>query len=179
MFLKVSSPMPKEIATENLMLIVDESPATRRAVDYITNLLGCHRGVHVYLLQLLPPLPAELLEFGGAEDPREEQQLQSDLHREQQAWIASVKAPARKVIDAAVSDLRGAGLFTYEIELAHTDPLDDRDPTVSLLHQAREKHCHTLVVGAQTHPWFHKLTGAPLTEHLLRHAKDVTLWIVP
>jgi nucleotide-binding universal stress UspA family protein len=172
--------MPKpEITPENLMLIVDESPATRRAVEYITRLLGCHRGVHVYLLHLLPPLPAELLEFGGAEDPRQEQRLQSELHREQQAWIASVIDPARPVIDEAVASLRSAGLFTYEIELAHSDPLDDRDPTISLLKQAREKHCQTIVVGNQTHPWFRKLTGSPLTEYLLHHAKDIALWIVP
>jgi nucleotide-binding universal stress UspA family protein len=171
--------MPNEIAAENLMLIVDESPGTRRAVDYVTKMLGCHRGIHVYLLQLLPPLPAELLEFGGAEDPRQEQQLQSNLHRDQQAWIAAAKAPARKVIDEAVDSLRGAGLFTYEIELASSDPLDDRDPAIALLKQAHEKHCHTIVVGNHTPPWFRKLTGVPLTEHLLRHAADITLWIVP
>jgi nucleotide-binding universal stress UspA family protein len=171
--------MPKAITPENLMLIVDESSATRRAVDYVTRLLGCHRGVHVYLLHLLPPLPAELLEFGGAEDPRQEQQLQSELHREQQAWIATVKAPARQGLDEAVATLRGAGLFTYEIELAHSDPLDDRDPTISLLKHAQEKHCHTIVVGNHTHPWFRKLTGSSLIEQLLRHTNEFTLWIVP
>lgn len=41
---------------ENLMVIVDESPATRRAVDYVTRMIGCQRGFHVYLLHLLPPL---------------------------------------------------------------------------------------------------------------------------
>jgi len=171
--------MPKEITPENLMLIVDESPATRHAVDYVTRLLGCHRGVHVYLLHLLPPLPAELLEFGGAEDPRQERHLQSELHREQQAWIATAKAPARQALDEAVATLRDAGLFTYEIELAHSDPLDDRDPAIALLKQAREKHCHTIVVGSHTHPWFRKLTGSPLPEYLLRHAAEFTLWVVP
>ena len=58
---------------ENLMVIVDESPATRRAVDYVTRMIGCQRGFHVYLLHLLPPLPAELLEFGGAEIPRKKE----------------------------------------------------------------------------------------------------------
>jgi nucleotide-binding universal stress UspA family protein len=172
--------MPKpEITPENLMLIVDESPATQRAVDYVTRLLGCHRGVHVYLLHLLPPLPAELLEFGGAEDPHQEQQLQSELHRDQQAWIASVRDPARPLINEAVANLRGAGLFTYEIELAHSDPMDDRDPTITLMKQLHDKHCHTIVVGNHTHPWFRKLTGTPLTEYLLRHAGEVTLWVVP
>jgi nucleotide-binding universal stress UspA family protein len=171
--------MPKTgITPENLLLIVDDSSVTRRAVDYVTRMLGCHRGVHVYLLHLLPPLPAELLEFGGAEDPRQEQQLQAELQREQQDWIASVKAPARQVLDDAVATLRDAGLFTYEIELASSDPLDDRDPTIALLHHARQKHCHTIVVGNHSPGWFRNLTGTPLIEHLLRQAAEFTLWVV-
>jgi nucleotide-binding universal stress UspA family protein len=168
-----------EKTTENLMLIVDESPATRRAVDYVTRMMGCHRGFHVYLLHLLPPLPAELLEFGGAEDPRQEQQLQAELHRDQQAWIASVKEPAGPTLRYAMDTLRDAGLFTYEIELACSDPRDDRDATVAILNQAREKRCHTLVVGSQSHPWFRQMAGARLTERLLRHAGEITLWVVP
>jgi nucleotide-binding universal stress UspA family protein len=157
-------------AAEYLLIIVDESPATRRAVDYVTTMIGCRRGFHVYLLHLIPPLPAELLEFGGAEDPRQEQQLQTQLHREQQAWIASVKDPARPVLDAAIETLRQAGLFTYEIE---------RDPIDSILHQARSNRCRTIVVGHDSHPWFRKLEGDPLTEHLLRHAGEFTIWVVP
>src|ERR1035441_5670316 len=95
---------------ENLMVIVDESPATRRAVDYVIRMIGCQRGFHVYLLHLLPPLPAELLEFGGAEDPQEERKLQAELHRDQQTWIASVKDPAKPVLSYAIDALRQAGL---------------------------------------------------------------------
>jgi len=163
---------------ENLMVVVDESAATRRAVDYVTRMIGCQRGFHVYLLHLLPPLPAELLEFGGAEDPREEEKLQDELHRDQQAWIASVKAPAKPALSQAIDALRQAGLFTYEIELASSDPWDDRDATVAILNQAREKCCHTIVVGKDSHHWFRDLTGRPLTEHLLRHANEITIWVV-
>jgi nucleotide-binding universal stress UspA family protein len=164
---------------ENLMVIVDESPATRRAVDYVTRMIGCQRGFHVYLLHLLPPLPAELLEFGGAEDPQEERKLQAELHRDQQDWIASAKEPARPVLSYAIGALRDAGLFTYEIELASSDPWDDRDATVAVLNQAREKRCHTIVVGKESHSWFRDLAGASLTERLLRDANEITLWVVP
>lgn len=163
---------------ENLMVIVDESPATRRAVDYVIRMIGCQRGFHVYLLHLLPPLPAELLEFGGAEDPREERKLQAELHREQHDWIAAVKEPARPALSYAIAALRDAGLFTYEIELASSDPWDDRDATVAILNQAREKHCHTIVVGNESHSWFRGLAGARLTDRLLRNANEITIWVV-
>jgi K+-sensing histidine kinase KdpD len=77
-----------------------------------------------------------------------------------------------------MDELRQAGLFTYEIELAFSDPFDDRDATVSILNQAREKRCHTLVVGNGSHQWFRDTTGKPLTELLLRHANEITIWIV-
>jgi len=163
---------------ENLMVIVDESPASRRAVDYVTKMIGCQRGFHVYLLHLLPPLPAELLEFGGAEDPREEQKLQAELRHDQRTWIASVREPAKAALTHAITALRDAGLFTFEIELASSDPWDDRDATVTILNQARDKRCHTIVVGYESHPWFRKLAGASLTERLLRHTKEITLWVV-
>jgi len=163
---------------ENLMVIVDESPGTRRAVDYVTRMIGCQRGFHVYLLLLLPPLPAELLEFGGAEDPREEQNLQAELHREQQAWIAAVKDPAKPALSYAIDTLRDAGLFTYEIELACSDPMDDRDVTVAIADKARAARCSTIVFAQDSHAWFRKFAGHPLTERLLRHAGEITLWIV-
>ena len=167
-----------EGTAEKLMVIFDDSPGTRRAVDYVTRMIGCQPGFHVYLMQLLPPLPAELLEFGGAEDPRQEQNLQAELHRDQQNWIASVKAPARPALSYAIDALRGAGLFTYEIELKCTDPKDDRDITVALLNQVRAMGCQTIVVGHESHLWFRKVAGAPLTERLLRHASEFTLWVV-
>jgi nucleotide-binding universal stress UspA family protein len=161
------------------MVLVDESPATMRAVDYVTRMIGCQRGFHVYLLHLLPPMPAEFLEFGGAEDPREEQKLQAELHHDQHTWIASAKEAAKPALSSAIDALRDAGLFTYEIELAYSDPLDEQDATVAILDKAREKRCHTIVVGNDSHRWFRKMTGKPLTEHLLRHINEITVWIVP
>lgn len=164
--------------SENLMLIVDESPASRRAVEYVIRMVGCHRGFHVYLLHLLPPLPAELLEFGGAEDPGEERKLQAELHRDQHAWIASVKDPAKPALSYAMGALRDAGLFTYEIELTSSDPWDNRDATVAILSQAREKHCHTIVVGNQSHPRLREMAGARLVDRLLRSSNEITIWLV-
>jgi len=58
--------------TERLMLLIDGSAESRGAVDYVARIIGRRRGFQVYFLYILPSLPPELLEFGGAEDRRKE-----------------------------------------------------------------------------------------------------------
>ena len=50
---------------ERLLLVIDDSPSCVNAVKYTAKMLGHRRGFRIHLLHLLPPLPPELLEFGG------------------------------------------------------------------------------------------------------------------
>jgi nucleotide-binding universal stress UspA family protein len=156
--------------TERLLVMVDESPGTKRTVDYLAKMIGRRRGFHVCLLHLLPPLPPELLEFGGAENPREEQKLDAELGRDQQAWIAAARNSARPALDDAIKALRKAGVCGREIDLEFSDPMDSRDTAGTVSGQAQAKRCHTIVIGHESHSWFRELAGGHLTEHLLRHA---------
>jgi len=164
--------------TERLLVMVDESPGTKRTVDYLAKMIGRRRGFHVCLLHLLPPLPPELLEFGGAENPREEQKLDAELRRDQHAWIAAARNSARPALDDAIKALRKAGVSGREIDLEFSDPMDSRDTAGTVLGQAQAKQCHTIVIGHESHSWFRELAGGHLTEHLLRHAIGITLWVV-
>lgn len=167
-----------EIQTERLLVVVDESLGTKRAVDYVARMLGRRRGFHVCLLHLLPPLPPELLEFGGAESPQKEKALVAELRLDQKAWIASAKGSVRPALDDAIKALHVAGISSHAIDLGYCDPMDSRDTAVAVLEQARAKQCHTIVIGHESHFWFHKLAGSHLAEHLLRHASEVTIWVV-
>jgi nucleotide-binding universal stress UspA family protein len=164
--------------TERLMVVVDGAPGTKRTVDYVARMIGRQRGFHVYLLHLLPPMPAELLEFGGAEDPREEQKMQAELQRDQQAWIASVREQAKPALEEAIKALLYAGLARHEIDLEYSDPMDDQDARAAVLSQARADRCQTIVLGHDAPFWFRELAGGHLTERLLRHANEVTIWVV-
>jgi nucleotide-binding universal stress UspA family protein len=163
---------------ECLLVMVDESPGTKRSLAYVAKMIGRLRGFHVYLLHLLPPLQPELLEFGGAEDPRKEKELVEELRRDQQAWIAAARDSAKPALDYALKALREAGLSSGDIELAFSDPMDGRESAVTVLDHARAKECHTIVLGHESHFWFRKLTGGHLAEHLLRHSSEITLWVV-
>jgi nucleotide-binding universal stress UspA family protein len=163
---------------ECLLVMVDESHGTKRSVAYVARIIGRLRGFRVCLLHLLPPLPPELLEFGGAEDPRREKVLEGELRRDQQAWIASAKDSAKPALDDAIKVLCEAGLSDGDIHLACSDPLDGREVTSAVLDLARAKGCHTIVIGHESHFWFRQLTGDHLAEHLLHQSREITLWIV-
>lgn len=163
--------------TERFLVVVDESPGSKRALDYAGKVLGGRRNFAIILLHLLPPLPPELLEFGGAENPRQEQKLEAELRVDQQAWIRSARTSAKSFLTSAIQQLHKAGVARDAIHLAFSHPARDRDATTVLEH-ARGKRCHTIVIGHAAHSWFRELAGGDLAEHLLRQGKGFTVWVV-
>lgn len=163
---------------ERLLLVVDDSPASKRALDYTSGMVRGRRNFAIILLHLLPPLPPELLEFGGAENPRQEQKLEAELRGDQRAWIHSARHSAKSSLASAVQQLHKAGVPRGEIRIAFSDPIKDRDAAIAVLEQARGKRCRTIVIGHASHSWFRELAGGDLTEHLLRRSKGLAVWVV-
>lgn len=172
--------MPKKNTVktaECLLLVADPSPATEHALQYLGRMIG-RRHIGVHLLYFLHALPPALLEFGGSENPRKEQKLESQLRGQQKQWIAKAREAATPVLDHATQVLRSAGVHQSCIDVSFSDPADASHAVEAVLQQAEDKHCHTVVLGHATHSWFRELTGGDLTEQLVRHAKGLTIWIV-
>ena len=164
--------------TERFLVVVDESPGSKRALDYAGKVLGGRWNFAIILLHLLPPLPPELLEFGGAENPRQEQKLEAELRGDQQAWIRSARNSAKSLLTSAIQQLHKAGVPQDAIHLVFSHPTRDHDATTAVLEHARGKRCHTIVIGHAAHSWFRELAGGDLAEHLLRRGKGFAVWVV-
>ncbi len=164
--------------TERFLVVVDESPGSKRALDYAGRVLGGPRNFAIILLHLLPPLPPELLEFGGAENPRQEQKLEAELRADQQAWIRSARSSAKSSLAGTVQQLHKAGVPRSAIHLLFSHPARDRDAATTVLEHARGKRCHTIVIGHAAHSWFRELAGGDLAEHLIRRSKGLAVWVV-
>lgn len=164
--------------TERFLIVIDESSASKRALDYAARVIGGCRRFAIILLHLLPPLPPELLESGGAENPRKEQKIEAELRGEQRTWIDSAKKSAKTSLATAVRQLHKAGVPREDIHITFSDPGTDRDAAIAVLEQARGRRCHTVVIGHASHSWFRELAGGDLTEHLLRRGKGFTVWVV-
>ena len=70
-----------------ILVAVDESETPSRVPRYVGALLCRHPGVVLTLFHVLKPIPRELLEHDGSENPATEAQLSVQLHDKQEAWF--------------------------------------------------------------------------------------------
>lgn len=169
-----------KLAQNRLLLVVDESPSSEGAVEYLANVLGHRRGFQVCLAHFLPPLPPILMEFGGAENPDKEALLDAQLHRDQQQWIDAAKRKAEPALHWARSRLRHAGVPATSLTTQFSDPAHEQDGvSKEILELARRNSCRTVVVGRRSLSWFRRIrVGKDLAEQLVEQGKNLTVWVV-
>lgn len=162
----------------HLLLLADESPASERMAAYIAATIGRHRNFYLHLLYLMPRLPAQLLETGGADTPEQEEKVNAELHRQQQEWINSRKAAAEPTLNKLVNTMRKGGVPRKAVEIEFSEPNDAAVLDHAIPRLAAERGCHTIVIGHESHSWFREMSGGHLAEHLLRHTRATAIWVV-
>ena len=166
------------MATTGLLVVVDNSLASIRAVAYVAQILGGHRGFRVCLAHTLPSPPGGLMEFGGAEDPRKEEWLEARLRASRHLWVSAKKKKLSGSLELAYADLRRAGFARGEIEVHFCYPSDRRNAPKEILTLARERGCHTVVVGRRPLSWLREHLQSNPADELVRHGKGFTTWVV-
>jgi len=164
--------------SRTILIVVDGSAASRRALAYVARIVGRRRGFRLCLIYLLPPLPPRLLESRGTEDPKAEEQLSAQLKVKQRRWISTAEAAARRTLVSAHTMLRKAGFTAKAVEARFSHPVGTRDAANEVLDLAQVHKCGTVVVGRDSVSWLRHLLRGDLAEELLRRAKGLTLWVV-
>ncbi|HEX5474681.1 MAG TPA: universal stress protein [Vicinamibacterales bacterium] len=165
-------------STINLLVIVDATDASRGAVQYSGRIAARVAAIECHLACIVPRLPPELLESGGSELPRREEQIESDLWLEQQRWTATIEKEANRTLRAARATLERAGVASGRIHTRVWSPSDASTAVDDVLLLARDAGCQTVVVGHQAHPWFRGLGAGHLAEQLVRTAKGLAVWVI-
>ena len=161
-----------------LLLVVDGTDASRRALQYVGRILAGRDGVECHLAYIASRLPPELLESGGSELPEREEQIESAMRAQQRHWTAGVDKKAERVLRGGRTTLERAGVAAACIDTCVSSPLDARRTVDEVLLLARDEGCQTVVVGHRAHTWFRGLGGGHLAEQLVRTATGRAVWVI-
>jgi hypothetical protein len=147
-------------------------------LDYGVRLRQRYPEAKIGLLQLLPSLPPELLEFGGAEDPDRERRLDAHLKSRQHEWLAQAEATAQLSLEAAAATLREAGVPAASLEQRCMEPsvLPHSASALAddILQLARAHEYGTIVV----HRGLETATGEDLAAMLEMDGDDIVVCLV-
>jgi nucleotide-binding universal stress UspA family protein len=166
------------LAITKLLVVVDNSLASMRAVAYVAQVLGGRRGFRICLAHTLPSPPAAMMEFGGPEDYGKEEWLESRLRASRHLWASTAKRKASGSLIVAYAKLRRAGFARAEIEVHFCSPSDKKNAPQEILRLARERDCETVVVGRRSLSWLRELLHTNPADEIVRLGKGFTTWVV-
>ena len=100
-----------------ILVAVDESENSHRAVQYVGVLLRETPNVTITLFHVLKPMPRELLEHGGSENPVAEARLGAQLRVDQESWLRSERESECSVLRRAWDLLTGWGFDANQVTM--------------------------------------------------------------
>ncbi|MBS0169809.1 MAG: universal stress protein [Nitrospira sp.] len=158
-----------------ILVAVDGSKDSMRAVKYVGQLLCATPGVEVTLYHVLDPLPPELREHGGSEYPIREEQLGRQLRKDQKTWYGKERKLESTILLKARRTLEKTGFKGSHI---HRKFGEAADVAESILGEARRGRYKTIVVGRHGVSGLTKVFFGGITHRLLQKATGCIIWVV-
>lgn len=162
-------------AAKTILIAVDDSDESARALHYVGSLLRDIRDVHVTLFHVLNPMPRELMEHGGSENPEAEHHLGEQLRKDQEEWIRAEGAIEYPILVTAMERLGQTGfpLDHVTLKLGH-----ERDIADSIMDEARAGGYGTVVVTRYGPTGTKRLFSNRITDRLVRDLSGVAVWVL-
>ncbi|MEO8326394.1 MAG: universal stress protein [Nitrospirota bacterium] len=163
---------------KTLLVGVDGSDSSIRSVSYVAEMVGARENFHIVLFHILPPIPPELLEFGGAEDPATERKLDETLKKEQAEWIENAKKAAEPLVDNAKTILYRTGVLPAMVSVVFSQSIHRPDIVRELIEAAHKQHCGTIVVGRESYSSFKEMFHHHVGEELTKKGQGLAIWVI-
>lgn len=146
---------------KRILLAVDETENSRKAVAYVAQLLGGLEGFHVVFLHVI--------------DPPEEDYFTGRL--EQEEWMRSRRLEIGRCLERYRSDLVRAGFRPGAISLLTTMR---SCPSLAecILNERKRLGCSTVVVGRHGLTRGEEILFGSISSKIVSCACDCTVWIV-
>ena len=162
--------------SKRLLIAVDESEASHKAVAYVTDMIDGRPGCHVCLLHGLPPVPP--FEHGGSEDPSMEHLLDAQLQKKRAEWARREQQSAQPMLEKAKAVLRHAQVAEDAIATRFAFASNVDALVSEILATAHAENCDTIVVGRETFAGLDRIFRRHVADDLMRRGRGHTIWIV-
>ena len=162
-------------SSKTILIAVDDSDESARALQYVGTLLRDIRDVNVTLFHVLNPMPRELMEHGGSENPETEHHLGEQLRKDQEEWIRAEGAIEYPILVTAMERLGQTGfpLDHVTLKLGH-----ERDIADSIMDEARAGGYGTVVVTRHGPMGGKRLFSSGIIDRLVRDLSGVAVWVL-
>lgn len=163
---------------EKVLIVLDDDGNAADVAQYVGRIISGEKRLRICLLHIIPPLPPELQEFRGAEDPKKEQQLDRELDLKCEQWNQDAAKAAQVLFQKTTSLLTHEGVTSSSIDTWVRQSTNHENLTDDILDAARERECRTIVVGRSSFPWLKDLFHRHVADELVKKATGVTIWVV-
>jgi nucleotide-binding universal stress UspA family protein len=146
---------------KNILIAVDDSDNSRRAVRYVGYLLGSMEGVHVTLLHVIP-------------EPEEDYFPEDD---QKQQWLKKYREKLDAILDECRQMLVADGFEEDAVEKRLTLRYC---PSMAecILAERDERQYGTIVVGRQGLSRKEEFLFGSISSKIVNHARRCTVWVV-
>lgn len=163
---------------KNILIAIDNSEASMRAVGYVAAIIGGQRGFRIELFHVLPPLPSELLELAWPDTPELAEKAKAEFRAARTRWLAKAEQAAQPMFARAKALLAEVGVADEAVHTQVFHSFEVREVVDDILEAARTHHCGTVVVGRETFSGFEKMFHQHVGDQLVPQGQGLALWIV-
>jgi len=150
-----------EIKNKHLLIAVDQSESSKRAVLYVADFLGGFPGFRVTLLSIIPEPEEDFFE-------KEE---------ERTAWVKKKEGEIGQMLENYRRILIQSG-FAEDKVLVHSSVGKGASLAETILEMRCDLSCCTIVVGRHHHSKTEEFLFGSTSSKLVREARNCAIWVV-
>jgi nucleotide-binding universal stress UspA family protein len=153
-----------------ILLALDGSKPSMRAVRYVANLLGSRTDALVTLFHVILPIPPSLLE--GSVD------YETELKRQRAIWVKDAKTAESKLFAPAREIFHQAGFTQSRVKTKCRTSVNQPDVAYEILLECQKGNYDTVVIGKRGRSRIQAFLTGDVTEKVFRHAKVNAIWVI-
>lgn len=169
---------------QKILLALDGSENSTRAVEYVGNMTHGCEGFHITLFHVTSIPPALMEHAGpakaGPEEPDRDRQMAEEMQKRQRKWQEEIRETTEKEIFTPakqVLEKRGvqAPLSTIETKVAtHSHP----DVALAIIEETKAGGYGTIVLGKRGRSMIKEFLLGGTTCKVIHHIQGCAIWVV-